>query len=62
MRAETRQIFTHLFGDTDIYRALVENGNALTHLTDAEVAHPFLALLGPVRLSVRLACSSHEDQ
>lgn len=50
MRAETRQIFTHLFGDTDIYRALVENGNALTHLTDAEVAHPFLALLGPVRL------------
>ena len=50
MRAETRQIFTHLFGDTDIYRALVEQGNALTHLTDAEVAHPFLALLGPVRL------------
>lgn len=50
MRAETRQIFTHLFGDTDIYRALVENGNALTHLTDAEVAYPFLALLGPVRL------------
>lgn len=50
MRAETRQIFTHLFGDTEIYRALVEQGNALTHLTDAEVAHPFLALLGPVRL------------
>lgn len=50
MRAETRQIFTHLFGDTEIYRALVEQGNSLTHLTDAEVAHPFLALLGPVRL------------
>lgn len=50
IRAETQQVFAHLFGDTDMYDALVKNGSTLTHETVTNLEHPFLALLGPVRL------------
>lgn len=50
IRAETQQVFAHIFGDTDLYDALVKNGNTLTHETATNLEHPFLALLGPVRL------------
>lgn len=50
IRAETKQVFAHIFGDTDLYDALVKNGNTLTHETATNLEHPFLALLGPVRL------------
>ena len=50
IRAETQQVFAHIFGDTDLYDALVKNGSTLTHETATNLEHPFLALLGPVRL------------
>ncbi|WP_049346381.1 hypothetical protein [Rothia mucilaginosa] len=50
IRAETQQVFAHLFGETDMYDALVKNGSTLTHETVTNLEHPFLALLGPVRL------------
>lgn len=50
IRAETQQVFAHLFGDTDMYDALVKDGSTLTHETVTNLEHPFLALLGPVRL------------
>ena len=50
IRAETQQVFAHIFGDTDLYDALVKNGSTLTHETETNLEHPFLALLGPVRL------------
>lgn len=50
IRSETQQVFAHIFGDTDLYDALVKNGNTLTHETATNLEHPFLALLGPVRL------------
>lgn len=50
IRAETQQVFAHLFGETDMYDALVKDGSTLTHETVTNLEHPFLALLGPVRL------------
>lgn len=50
IRAETQQVFAHIFGETDLYDALVKDGNTLTHETATNLEHPFLALLGPVRL------------
>lgn len=50
IRAETQQVFAHIFGDTDLYDALVKDGSTLTHETVTNLEHPFLALLGPVRL------------
>lgn len=50
LRADTLQVFAHLFGDTGVYDALVKDGNNLTHDAKTNLEHPFLALLGPVRL------------
>ena len=50
LRADTLQVFAHLFGDTGVYDALVKDGNSLTHDAKTNLEHPFLALLGPVRL------------
>ena len=50
IRAETQQVFAHIFGETDLYDALVKDGSTLTHETATNLEHPFLALLGPVRL------------
>ena len=50
IRAETQQVFAHIFGETDLYDALVKDGGTLTHETATNLEHPFLALLGPVRL------------
>lgn len=50
IRSETQQVFAHIFGETDLYDALVKDGSTLTHETATNLEHPFLALLGPVRL------------